>query len=171
MRLYSGRIPLIAEELARALTKDGDIEVLEEDMAEVALDIESVLKEYVRVEREITERARDIIASRDLPYNQLQKVKAQVAAERQFGVGEEAIDYICNQIIEMLFHTRHVQEVYAEDHDLRRKMRPVLRKHMSLDQELDQEVRGRIKNLQEGTSTWEIEYQRVMEELKRTRKL
>ena len=171
MKLYQGRIPQIAKDILEALTREEDIEVLPEEMAEVELDIGSVLKEYIRVEREITDRARDTIASRDLPYNQLSKIKGQLALERGFGINDEAVDYITSQIIEVLLHTVHVEEVYAEDHDLRRKMRPVLRRQMEVDTELDHEVRRRIKNLQEGTSTWETEYQKVMEDLKRNRKL
>jgi hypothetical protein len=37
---------------------------------------------------------------------------------------------------------------------------------MAVDEELDAEVRQRIKNLEEGTATWEIEYNRVMEQIK-----
>ena len=33
--------------------------------------------------------------------------------------------------------------------------------------QLDVEVRQRIKNLQEGTSAWEVEYARAMEQIKR----
>lgn len=171
MKLYQGRIPQIAKDLLDALVNEGDVEITPEEMSEVELDLGSVLKEYIRVERDITDRARDLIASRDLPYNQLGKLKGQLAAERDFGLNEEAIDYITNQIIEVLLHSVHVEEVFAEDHDLRRKMRPVLRRHMDVDVELDHEVRRRIKNLQEGTSTWETEYQKVMEDLKRTKKL
>lgn len=171
MKLYQGRIPQIAKDILEALTREEDIEVLPEEAPEVELDISSVLKEYIRVDRDITDKARDLIASRDLPYNQLSKIKGQLAAERGFGLNDDAVDYITSQIIEVLLHTVHVEEVYAEDHELRRKMRPVLRRHMEVDTELDHEVRRRIKNLQEGTSTWETEYQKVMEDLKRTRKL
>lgn len=171
MKLYQGRIPQIAKDILEALTVEEDIEVLPEELPEVELDISSVLKEYIRVDRDITDRARDMIASRDLPYNQLGKIKGQLAAERGFGLNDDAVDYLTSQIIEVLLHTVHVEEVYAEDHDLRRKMRPVLRRQMEVDSELDHEVRRRIKNLQEGTSTWETEYQKVMEDLKRNRKL
>jgi hypothetical protein len=171
MKLYQGRIPQIAKEILEALVQEEDIEVLPEEMSEVELDIGSVLKEYLRVERDITDRARDIISNRDLPYNQLGKVKSQLAQERGFGLNDDAVDYITSQLIEVLLHSMHVEEVYSEDHELRRKMRPVLRRHMEVDTELDHEVRRRIKNLQEGTSTWETEYQKVMEDLKRTKKL
>jgi hypothetical protein len=171
MKLYAGRIQAIAREIVEALAADGDIEVQPEQIEEVSLDIESVLKEYLRVDREVTDRARDVIATRNLPYNQLNKIKQQIADQRGFGLGEDSIDYLAKQAIEMLFHSHHVEEVFGEDHDLRRKMKPILKKHMAVDTELDQEVRGRIKNLQEGTSTWDIEYKKVMDELKRNRKL
>jgi hypothetical protein len=171
MKLYNSRIPAIASEIVEALAAEGDIEVLPEQRNEVTLDVEAILKEYTRVDREITDRARDTIASKNLPYNRLQEIKKQHAEKRGFGLGDDAVDYITNQVIEMLFHTAHVEEVYSEDHELRRKMRPVLRRHMAVDTELDLEVRGRIKNLQEGTSTWENEYQRVMEEIRHSKKL
>ena len=71
----------------------------------------------------------------------------------------------------MLLHSVHVDEVYAEDIELRRKMTTVLRKDMAVDNDLDREVRRRIKNLQEGTTGWEIEYRRLMDDLKRTKRL
>lgn len=171
MKLYASRIPTISRELVDSLIVEGDIEVLPEQVEEVALDIEAVLREYLRQERDITERARDAIASRNLPYNQLHKLKQELAKKRGFGLGEDSVDYLTKQLIEVLFHTHRVEEVFSEDHELRKKMRPVLRRQMSTETDLDHEVRGRIKNLQEGTSTWDIEYQRVMEELKQSRKL
>jgi hypothetical protein len=55
--------------------------------------------------------------------------------------------------------------------DLRKKIAEILRKHMTVDADIDAEVRRRIKNLQEGTASWEIEYSKVMEQLKRAQKL
>jgi len=171
MRLYVGKIPTIAADMLETLTENGDVEVVEEEWNEVQLDIESVLREYIRVEREVTDKAREVISQRSLDYTQLTKIKQQVAEERGFGVGDSAIDYISRQVIEALFHSHHVAEIFAEDHELRRKMRDVLRRHLNVDQELDLEVRKRIKNLQEGTSAWEIEYRKVMEDLRRAKKL
>ena len=60
-----------------------------------------------------------------------------------------------------------VYEIYADDATMRRKMRDILKKHMQVDEELDEEVRKRIKNLEEGTQAWELEYQKAMEQIKR----
>ena len=57
------------------------------------------------------------------------------------------------------------------DNELTVLITPVLRKHLAADEELDNEVRRRIKNLQEGTSAWDVQYGKIKEELQRTRKL
>ena len=71
----------------------------------------------------------------------------------------------------MLFHSSNVDEVFAEDHDLRRKMAPIFKKHMAADEDLEREVRGQLKHVKEGTSLWEVEYQRVMADIKRRKGL
>lgn len=169
MRLYSGKIPVIAEEIVSSLTADNDIEVV--DPAEVRLDIEAVLKEYTRQEREILEEAKTRMEARSLPYSQLGKMKSAVARERQVQTGEDMLPYLLDQILTMLFHSANVEEVFAEDIVLRKKMTKIMRRHLEVEGELDQEVRSKIKNLEEGTATFEIEYQRAMDELKRKKRL
>ncbi len=171
MKVYPGRIAIMCKEIVDALTTEEQIEVEQEMLEEVELDIASIFKEYIRTDREITDKGRDVIAERSLPYSHLFKVKARLATERGFGIGDDSVDYLTTQIIEMLLHTSHVEEVFAEDHELRRSMRPVLRRQMAVDSELDLEVRNRIKNLQEGSSDWEVEYRRVMGEMKEARNL
>jgi hypothetical protein len=169
MKLFSGKIPIISQEIVRQLTTDGDIETLEPN--EVELDVESVLKEYLRTDREITDKVKDLMDKRNLPYGQFGKIKRTVAEEKGFGLGEDGIGWMCNQIIEVLMQSGHVEEVYADDNTLRRKTRDILRKHMMVDEELDEEVRKRIKNLEEGTQTWDVEYNKVLEQIKRNRGL
>ena len=169
MRLFPGKVQIIAKDIATALTTGGDIET--DAPAEVELDIEAVLKEYLRVEREITERAKDMLEKRKLPYSQFGKARKAVADERGVGVGDDVLEYLSNQIIGSFMHSVHVEEVYSPDEAMRAKMVPILRKHMAVDEEVDAEVRTKIKNLEEGTRTWEIEYQRVMEQIKRRRGL
>jgi hypothetical protein len=165
MKLYSGKIPTIAAEMVRSLVEAEDIEV--GDQNEAQLDVEAVLKEYVRLDRELTDRAKDLMEARKLSYSQFGKLKRSIAEERGFVLGEEATTYIANQILETFMQSAHVDEVFADDAVLRKKLKDILRKHMMLDEELDAEVRRRIKNLEEGTSSWEVEYARAMEQIKR----
>lgn len=169
MRLFSGKIPSISEELVRSLTGAGDIET--EQPNEVVLDIESVLKEYLRFERTISEEAKNRLEARGLPYAQLGKLRNQVAKEKGAPQSDDVLPYLLEQILNILFHSKNVDEIYAEDTELRKKIAPVLRKHMDVGGELDEEVRSKIKNLEEGTASFEIEYQRVMADMKRKKGL
>ena len=167
MRLYSTKIPLIGSEVVKALVDEGAIAV--SDRPEAELDVQAVLKEYLRLDREITDKAKDILQQKGMPYEQFGRVKRSVAEEKRFGFGEDGLDWITTQLIESFLNSPHVDEVFAEDNQLRRSMTAVLRRHMAADQDLDAEVRRRIKNLEEGTTTWDVEYGKVMDQLKRNR--
>jgi uncharacterized protein len=169
MKLYAGKIPIIGAELVRSLVADGDIAVI--DKPEAELDVQAVLKEYLRLDKELTEKSKDLLQKRNLPYEQFGKVKRALAQEKGFGLGDDALEWMTNQMIESFMQSPHIEEVFAEDSVLRRKMTDVLKKHMMVEEEIDAEVRRRIKNLEEGTSTWEVEYQRALEQIKRNRGL
>jgi uncharacterized protein len=169
MRLYSGKIPNIAGEIVKNLVEAGDIAVV--DRAEAEMDAQAVLKEYLRLDREITDRAKDVLQKRGLPYEQFGKVKRTIAHEKGMGLGEEGLEWMTNQMIESFMQSPHIEEIFAEDTVLRKRMADILKKHMLVDEELDEEVRRKIKNLQEGTATWEIEYTKVLDQMKRNRGL
>jgi uncharacterized protein len=169
MRLFSGKIPTIADEIVRVLTSESDIET--EQPNEVVLDIESVLKEYLRYERSVADEAKNRLEARGLPYAQLGKLRSQVARERGAPQQDDVLPHLLDQILNILFHSKNVDEIYGEDPTLRKKITVILRKHMDVGGELDEEVRAKIKNLEEGTASFEIEYQRVMGELKRKKGL
>lgn len=164
MRLYRGKIQLIAEEVLTHLRREGDIEI--EDEAEARQDIEAVLKEYLRRDREILEEAKNRMELRGLSYSFLGRTKAQVAKERGAPGHDDVLPYLLEQILNILFHSANIAEIYAEDADLRTKLTPILRKHMDVDTELDREVRSKIKNLTEGSSDFDVQYERVMGQLK-----
>jgi hypothetical protein len=169
MRLFSGKIGAIADDVVRTLTTGGDIEAESEE--EVRLDIEAVLKEFLRMDREIAEEAKNRMEVRGLGYSNLGRVKAQVAKERGAPPSDEILPYILGQILNMLFHSNNVAEIYSEDVDLRTKITPILKRHMDVEGELDKEVRSKIKNMEEGTAAFEVEYEKVMAQMKRKRGL
>jgi uncharacterized protein len=169
MRLFSGKIPTIAEEIVIELSSDGGIEV--ESRAEVQQDLEAVLKEYLRSERDVVDEAKNRLEARGMTYAQLSKIRQQVAKERGFPETDDTLPYIIDQLLNMLFHSANVAEVFAEDADIRRKMTKILKRHMDVESELDIEVRSKIKNLSEGTASFEIEYARVLDQIKRKKGL
>lgn len=166
MRIYRERIPAIASSIVNALTEQELIDVEAESRPEVELDVESVLKEYRRMDYELTEQARDLVEQRGLDYSHTFKLKSRLAAERKFGLNDDGLDWICEQIVEILLQSRNVDEVYGEDHELRAVVNPILMKELTVEDNLDKEVRRRIKNLQEGTSDFEVEYQKTLDALR-----
>lgn len=169
MRLFSGKITPLSEEIVRALVENHDIEC--ESRKEVASDLEAVFSSYLLAEREATERAKELLQARGLPQSEFNRIRRLTADQRGIKVGDEMLDYLLDQLLEMLMHSGNVDEVYSEDHELRRRMRPVLRKHLDVDEALDTEVRSKLRHVQEGTRTWEVEYQRVMGDIQRRKGL
>jgi hypothetical protein len=169
MRLYSGKVPSIAADTVRILLASNDIEA--ERPKEVEADVAAVLSQYLSDEREVNERAKDVLERTGKPQSEYQRVRALVADEKGIKVGDDTLDYLLDQIVEMLMHSANVDEVYVEDVELRRKMAPVLRKHMAVDASLDTEVRAQLRHLKEGSRDWEIEYARVLEQVRRRKGL
>ena len=81
------------------------------------------------------------------------------------------LDYLLDQVVEIFHHSSNVDEIFCEDVELRRKMAPVFKKNMAVDEALDAEVRGQLKNLREGTVAWDVEYAKVLDQVKRRRGL
>ncbi|MGH7280304.1 MAG: DUF507 family protein [Polyangiaceae bacterium] len=54
---------------------------------------------------------------------------------------------------------------------MRRKMAQIFKKHLAADEGLDAEVRAQLRHMTEGSRTWDIEYARVMEQVKRKKGL
>ena len=169
MKLYSGKVDIIAAEICSKLVDQETIETNNQD--EVELDIASVMREYIRRDRHLTEAAKDICEHQGLPYSSFSKLKRQLAKKENFRIDDDAMDYIMDQIIGVFMHSQFVEEIYAEDHELKLIMRDIIRKHTEIENDMDVEARNKIKNLKEGTNEWEIEYKRAMDQVKKRRKL
>ncbi len=169
MRLYSGKVPAIATEVVRTLLASKDIEA--ESPKQVEADVTAVLNQYVVDEREVNDRAKDILERTHKPPSEYSRVRQLAADEKGIKVGDDTLDYLLDQVVEMLMHSSHVDEVFVEDVELRRKMAPVFKKHMAVDSTVDAEVRAQLRHVREGTRDWEIEYARVLEQVKRKKGL
>ena len=55
---------------------------------------------------------------------------------------------------------------HSEDNEIRLLILGAMKKYLGVDEELDREVRGRLKNLREGTSEWEVEYNRLIDQMR-----
>jgi len=169
MRLFSGKIAPLSEELVKALHENQEIET--ESRREVARDLESVFLTYLDLDRQANDRAKDLLQQRGMPQTEFSRLKRLAAEQKGIKVGDEMMDYLLDQLIEMLLHSANVEEVFGEDHALRRRMRPILKKYLEIDEQIQEEVRSKLRHVQEGSRTWEVEYQRIMGDIQRRKGL
>src|SRR5262245_2447290 len=167
MWLTRAKLPALASSIVKALV---DPTLIETDAREgVQADILAVLEQYLRDEQDISTRARDLAARRGGAATEQSRIKRELARQQGVGIGEEAIDYLLAQLLEMLMHSGSVEEIFAQDHELKLAMRAPLRKEEAAAEQLDETVRKRLKDVEEGSSQWEVEYQRMREEVSRRR--
>lgn len=169
MRLYRKVIPKIAREVIRSLNSKGDIEVDENSLDEAELDIAAVMVEYCNTDDRLAQEAREAIRRRGLSVERFGQVKKGLADAKGIKIGDDGLEYVIEQIIEALFSSKNVEEIYAEDNEIRKFISDVLKKYLGIDEELDREARGRLRNLREGTQEWDVEYERTITQIKRQR--
>jgi hypothetical protein len=171
MRLYPKVIPTIAREVVQTLMQDGDVEVETLRINDAEKDMESVMKEYLSFEERVNAATREALERRGYDHSRFAAVKREMADVRGFRMGDEGIEHVIGQMIEQLLISRNVEEVFTEDNLLRKKVFGIFRKHLDVDDEIDREARARLKHLQEGTAAFDIEYQKTVELLRRSRGL
>jgi hypothetical protein len=169
MRLFAGRVSPIAQEIVKVLVSSNDIEA--EHPTEVVLDVEAVLKNYLTMEKDVNEKTRELLERTSRGNESYSRVREQLADSKGIKVGDETLDYLLDQVVEMFGHSKNVDEIYAQDVELRRKMAPIFKRHMGEDDKLDGEVRSQLKHIKEGSREWDIEYSRMVEIIKRKRGL
>jgi uncharacterized protein len=171
MRLYRSQIPRIAEDIIGTFSLEGDLIVESEFRDEAERDLRAIMEEYLRQESKVVAETRETMEQGQITYDQFGKVKSAVADERGHKTGDDGIRYICNQMLEMFMYSNHVEEVFGEDRLMRKTLMRIFRKHLIEEADLDREVRSKIKNMRPGTEKWDIEYKRVMAEVRKKKGL
>jgi hypothetical protein len=171
MHLYRKVVPKIARDIVRTLSNSKQIEVEEGKLDEAELDLAAVMVEYLNAEDRIVKEAQDSLHRRNLGQERFPQLKKSIAEARGVKIGEEGIEYVIQQLVEALFASKNVAEVFAEDFELRKVINETMAKYLAISEELDKEARARIKNLREGTPEWDIEYPRIVAQIKRQKGL
>ncbi|MDP1915937.1 MAG: DUF507 family protein [Myxococcales bacterium] len=171
MRLYPKLVPLIAREIIDRLAKEKDIEVEAIRMSDAELDMSAIMREYLANEERVNQATREALERRGYDFSKFNQVKREMSDVRGFKIGDDGIEFVINQMLEFLLISRNVEEVFSDDTQMRPKIMQIMKKHLDVDEEIDREARGRLKHLQEGTSAYEIEYQKTLEQIRRARGL
>src|SRR5919197_3233788 len=171
MKLYPKISPAIARDVIATLMADGDVEVEPMRIADAEMDMSAIMREYLANEERVNQATREALERRGYDPSKFNQVKREMADVRGFKMGDEGIEYVINQMIEFLLISRNVEEVSAQDNILRQKIFALMKKHLDVDEEIDKEARARLKHLQEGTSAFDIEYNKTVEQIRRARGL
>jgi len=169
VKLYAGKTNAIASEIVRSLTTANDIEAA--SPSEVVKDVEAVLKGYLEAEHDVNEKTKDLLARTGRSMDDYGKVRVSIAESSGIKVGDEMLEYLLGQLLAIFGNSPNVDEIFAEDIVLRRKMIAVFKKYLSEDSELDTAIRAQLRHLKEGSPTWDVEYERIAEQMKRKRGL
>lgn len=171
MRLYRKIIPKIAQEIITTLDKNKLIEVESDVKVEAELDLAAVMVEYMNSLEQIDHEARDLAKRRGIGHERMHQVRTAVADSKKIKIGDEGIEFVLEQLLEALMASKNIEEVFADDKELRKTINEIFHKFASVDEEIDKEVRRRIRNHREGTPEWDIDYGRLVAQIKRQKGL
>ena len=166
MKIYRRVIPKIAKDVVRVLLVNHAIEIEDGRRDEAELAIAGVLVKYLNDVDQLNTDAREALNRHGLALSALGQVKQNIAKKRKLVVGADSSDFVQNLLLNSLFDSKTIQEVFADDEELSEMISSAMSKYLGVDAELDREVRNRLKNLREGTVEWEDEYNRVIAQMR-----
>lgn len=167
MALYRKVIPQIARDILKNLRAKSAIEVDDGRMNEAELDLAAVMVAYQNTEEKISQEASDTLARLKMPKERFAQMKQKFAEKYNVKIGEEGIEFLISQLLEALFASKNIEEIYAQDSEIRKVIKECMEKALNISQEIEKEAKARLKNIKEGTPEWDIEYPRMVAAVKR----
>ena len=166
MKVYRKVIPRIAKDVIRVLLANRCIEIEVGRRDEAELDIAGVFVRYLNEVEQLNEDTRDALTRHKLGPEAFPRVKVTLATKRKLALGDEVLGHLLSSVIESLFDSRQVLEVFSEDGEIREILHTTVSKYIGVDEELDREVRHKLKAFREGTPEWEDEYARLINSMR-----
>ena len=167
MKLYRSKIPDIAHTVIETLVAEGAIEVNAENKAEAEKDSAAIMEEFLRRDNALRDRVREYMAERNVAYELYGKTRGQMAEEWGHPTGDEVPRFFARQIVENFMISHFVEEVYADDKDIYKRVIDLVRKHDVDERAIRDEAKDKIKNVAEGTVDYEIALSKAIREVKK----
>lgn len=181
MRLPEKLVERIADRIVKELTEERIIEP--EDPYTFKKKIIAVFKKAEEEEKLLDERTKEILREKlslleetSLDYRTAYRVvRAKLAEEMNIHTNRrERMNQVANAIKDLIMEDETV-EIYEDPHVIRGKIRNILMEAVKEEEEIDREVRERIKayskKIVEGTPEWNHLYRRIYEDALRKRGL
>lgn len=171
MKLYRSKVPQIAADCIGRLIADGDVEIEHERREEAEADLAAIMEDFLRRDYELRDAIRDRMSRGSIPYDQYGKVRNELAEKREQPQGDDVERYLARQFAEVLMISPNVDEVFADDTALYKKLLSVIRGHDVDEAGIREEAATKIKNIAEGTVEYEIAFEAAVREVKKRRGL
>ncbi len=166
MKLYQAKVPLIAQEVIATLVKEGSIEVAPDSRQEAELDLVAIMEEYLRRDRALRERVREYMHERAVPYDQYGRVRGRMADSWNHPTGDDVEKFLSRQFVENFMISHFIEEVFAEDSALYKRILELLREYHVDERAIREEAQQKVKNVREGTVEYEIALSQAIREVK-----
>ena len=148
LNLYRKVIPKISHDVVRFLRSREYAEIEDTQVIEAELDLSTVMVDYMNKEDRISQEAKAGLQRRHLSPDRYIMVKKSIAEVREFPLANDGIDFVTTQVLEALFDSNNVEEIYGSDDELKEVVGEVIAKHLALDEEIDRNVRAALRNVQ-----------------------
>lgn len=171
MKLYRAKVPVIAHETIKALIEAEDIEVESDRREDAEADLVAIMEEFLRRDSDLRTRAKDLVSRRKLPYSAYGQVHKELADGQDHPRGGDVVKFLCRQFIENLLISPSVEEVYADDAVMLRRIREILEAHDVDEESIRLEAASKIKNVKEGTVEYELAIADAVRDIKKRKGL
>lgn len=175
MRLPDRLIELIAEAIVRGLAHDERILELEDEQT-FKKKIIGIFKKAQEEEKLLDDRAKevlkknlDVLEKEGIDYRTaFQAVRKKLAEEMNINIDRrERLNQIVNRIMDLIMEDESV-EIYEDPPVIRGKVRKIVMEALRIEEEIEREVRKRIKkyskDILEGSPEWNILWRRIYED-------
>ncbi len=175
MRLPDRLIELIAEAIVRGLAHDERILELEDEQT-FKKKIIGIFKKAQEEEKLLDDRAKevlkknlDVLEKEGIDYRTaFQAVRKKLAEEMNINIDRrERLNQIVNRIMDLIMEDESV-EIYEDPPVIRGKVRKIVMEALRIEEEIEREVRKRIKkyskDILEGSPEWNILWKRIYED-------
>lgn len=81
-------------------------------------------------------------------------------------LSDERLHHIAGEVVRSLWASDHIEEVYVDDDKIHKFVTDVFQHHLVVDERLREEAKSRLKNVEFGSMEWDVQYRRVMDELR-----
>lgn len=167
MKLYRSRIGTIARAVYDRLVNEGDLEVPAESREEAEQDLVAIMDSYLRRDMDLREAVREEMEKKAVPYDQYGKTRGEVADRWSHPVGDDVERFLARQFVENFMISKFVEEVYAEDREIYKKILDVMKAHDVDERALRAEAEERIKNIPEGSVERQDALNRALKEVRK----